>query len=64
MERRGAACGVGRAGGRARGVAAIAEVHLTPELPEPIAARFKALAEPARLHVRHALRVANGRWAS
>jgi DNA-binding transcriptional ArsR family regulator len=34
----------------------MASVPLTPELLELIAARFKALAEPARLHILNALR--------
>jgi DNA-binding transcriptional ArsR family regulator len=34
----------------------MAEVALTPEVLELIAERFKALAEPARLHILHALR--------
>lgn len=34
----------------------MANVPLTPELLDLIAARFKALAEPARLHILNALR--------
>jgi DNA-binding transcriptional ArsR family regulator len=34
----------------------MAEIPMTPELLELIAARFRALAEPARLHILQALR--------
>jgi DNA-binding transcriptional ArsR family regulator len=34
----------------------VAEIALTPEVLELIAERFKALAEPARLHILNALR--------